>query len=364
MAFGIKGFSCIAVTSRHVNGLRVHHLLIMEEDIMGSQAAATKRAQAQPVASAVEASVLLQMYRNVFATRQFELKCIELYRLGLIRGYLHLYLGEEAVAAGACAAIECDDYIVSTHRGHGHCISKGADLNRMMAEITGKATGYCKGRGGSMHISSRRDNNLGANGIVAAGIPIATGAAMGIKVRGSRQVALSFFSDGASNNGVFAESLNMAGIFQLPVIFILENNHYAVSTPIECSTGCCDLAGRGPALGVPGISVDGNDAVAVYVAAKKAVERARRGEGPTLIEAKTYRHAGHHVNDPGLYMDQKKLAEWKARDPLGIMRKAINDAEKIAAIEKQVNAEIEAAVAFAKESPEPSVEEFLAGIED
>jgi len=331
---------------------------------MGSPAAATKRAQAQPAAPAVEAAVLLQMYRNIFATRQFELKCTELYRQGLIRGYLHLYLGEEAVAAGACAAIASDDYIVSTHRGHGHCISKGADLNLMMAEIMGKATGYCKGRGGSMHISSRRDNNLGANGIVGAGIPIATGAAMGIKVRGSRQVVLAFFSDGASNNGVFAESLNMAGIFQLPVIFVLENNHYAVSTPIECSTGCCDLAGRGPAYGVPGICVDGNNAIEVYVETRKAVERARRGEGPTLIEAKTYRHAGHHVNDPGLYMDQKKLAEWKARDPVGILRQAINDEAKTASIEKQVIEETEAAVSFAKASPEPSVAEFLAGIED
>jgi pyruvate dehydrogenase E1 component alpha subunit len=233
-----------------------------------------------------------------------------------------------------------------------------------MAEIMGKATGYCKGRGGSMHISSRRDNNLGANGIVGAGIPIATGAAMGIKVRGSRQVVLAFFSDGASNNGVFAESLNMAGIFQLPVIFVLENNHYAVSTPIECSTGCCDLAGRGPAYGVPGICVDGNNAIEVYVETRKAVERARRGEGPTLIEAKTYRHAGHHVNDPGLYMDQKKLAEWKARDPIGILRQAINDEVETAAIEKQVIEETEAAVAFAKASPEPSVAEFLADIED
>jgi TPP-dependent pyruvate/acetoin dehydrogenase alpha subunit len=303
------------------------------------------------------------MYRNVYATRRFELKCIELYRLGLIRGYLHPYLGEEAVAAGACAALAPDDYIVSTHRGHGHCICKGADIKLMMAEIMGKATGYCRGRGGSMHISSRRDNNLGANGIVGAGIPIAAGAAMGIKVRGSRQVALAFFSDGASNNGVFAESINMAGIFQLPVIFVLENNHYAVSTPIECSTGCCDLAGRGPAYGVPGICVDGNDAVAVYQEVRRAVERARRGEGPTLIEAKTYRHGGHHVNDPGLYMDPQKLAEWKARDPLALMRGALGDPAQAAAIEAEVDAEIEAAVAFAKQSPEPSVEEFLAGIE-
>jgi len=308
--------------------------------------------------------ILLGVYRNIYATRRFELKCIELYRQGLIRGYLHPYIGQEAVAAGACAALNPADYIVSTHRGHGHCISKGADLKLMMAEIMGRATGYCRGHGGSMHISDKRVNNLGANGIVGAGIPIATGAGMGIKVRGTDQVVVVFFSDGASNNGVFAESLNLAGIYRLPVIYLLENNHYAVSTPIECATGCCDLAGRGPAYGVPGICVDGNDALAVYRETAGAVARARRGQGPTLIEAKTYRHGGHHVNDPGLYMDPAILADWKARDPMAGMRRAIGDDSRAAAIEAQVDAELEAAVAFAAASPEPAVEEFLAGIED
>ncbi len=308
--------------------------------------------------------ILLGMYRSIYATRQFELKCIELYRQGLIRGYLHPYIGQEAVAAGACAALNPADYIVSTHRGHGHCISKGADLKLMMAEIMGKATGYCRGHGGSMHISDKRVNNLGANGIVGAGIPIATGAGMGIKVRGTDQVVVVFFSDGASNNGVFAESLNLAGIYGLPVVYLLENNHYAVSTPIECATGCCDLAGRGPAYGIPGICVDGNDALAVYREAAAAVARARRGQGPTLIEAKTYRHGGHHVNDPGLYMDPAVLAEWKARDPLLRTRRAIDDDARSAEIEAQVDAELEAAVAFATNSPEPSVDAFLAGIED
>jgi pyruvate dehydrogenase E1 component alpha subunit len=304
--------------------------------------------------------ILLGIYRNVYATRQFELKCIGLYRQGLIRGYLHPYIGQEAIAAGACAALTTADYIVSTHRGHGHCISKGADLKRMMAEIMGRATGYCRGRGGSMHISDKRVNNLGANGIVGGGIPIATGAGMGIKVRGTDQVVVAFFSDGASNNGVFAESLNLAGIYALPVIYLLENNHYAVSTPIECATGCCDLAGRGPAYGVPGICVDGNDARAVYQETAAAVARARRGQGPTLIEAKTYRHGGHHVNDPGLYMDPDTLAGWKARDPILMMRRAIGDDARTAAIEAQVDAELDAAVEFAAGSPEPSVEEFLA----
>jgi acetoin:2,6-dichlorophenolindophenol oxidoreductase subunit alpha len=304
------------------------------------------------------------IYRNIYATRRFELTCIELYRQGFIRGYLHPYLGEEAIAAGVCAALRKSDYIVSTHRGHGHCISKGADLRRMMAEIMGRADGYCGGRGGSMHISSREDNNLGANGIVGGGIPIATGAAMGIKVKGTDQVVAAFFSDGASNNGVFAESLNLAGVFQLPIIYILENNYYAVSTPVECSTGCCDLAGRGPAYGVPGICVDGNDAVAVFQETRRAVARARSGQGPTLIEAKTYRHGGHHINDPGLYMDPQKLAEWKARDPMVLMRQVIADAACTAAIEAQVDRDLEAAVEFGKNSPEPSVEEFLAASSD
>jgi pyruvate dehydrogenase E1 component alpha subunit len=308
--------------------------------------------------------ILLGIYRSVYATRQFELKCIGLYRQGLIRGYLHPYIGQEAIAAGACAALTTADYIVSTHRGHGHCISKGADLKRMMAEIMGRATGYCRGRGGSMHISDKRVNNLGANGIVGGGIPIATGAGMGIKVRGTDQVVVAFFSDGASNNGVFAESLNLAGIYALPVIYLLENNHYAVSTPIECATGCCDLAGRGPAYGVPGICVDGNDAWAVYQETAAAVARARRGQGPTLIEAKTYRHGGHHVNDPGLYMDPDTLAGWKARDPILLMRRAIGDDARTAAIEAQVDAELDAAVEFAAGSPEPSVEEFLADSAD
>jgi TPP-dependent pyruvate/acetoin dehydrogenase alpha subunit len=312
----------------------------------------------------VNEKIMLQMYRNVYATRQFELKCAELYRVGLIRGYLHPYLGEEAIAAGACAAIGDDGYIVSTHRGHGHCISKGAELKLMMAEIMGKATGYCGGRGGSMHISSKKDNNLGANGIVGGGIPIATGAGMGIKLKGTNQVVVSFFSDGASNNGVFAESLNLAAVFNLPVIYMLENNHYAVSTRIECSAGDCNLAGRGPAFGIPGICVDGNDAVAVYLEAKKAVERARNGEGSTLIEAKTYRHGGHHVNDPGLYMPRDELEAWKARDPIIVMRKHINDDKKVKTVEKTVDQEMDAAIEFGKSSPDPSVEEFVASITD
>jgi len=310
----------------------------------------------------VSQELLLQMYRNVYATRQFELKCMDLYRQGFIRGYLHPYLGEEAIAAGVCAAISRDDFIVSTHRGHGHCISKGGDFKRMVAEIMGKATGYCKGLGGSMHIFSKEDNNLGANGIVGAGLSLGAGAAMGIKVKKEKKVVVVFFSDGAANQGLFAESMNFAATFDLPVIFMLENNHYAVSTPVECSFGNCDLACKGPAYGMPGICVEGNDAVEVYKVTKSAAERALNGEGPTLIEAKTYRHGGHHVNDPGLYMDQEVLSAWKAKDPLDILGKKIKDKKKLKAIEEQVDRELEEGIEFAKNSPEPSVDEFLASI--
>jgi TPP-dependent pyruvate/acetoin dehydrogenase alpha subunit len=329
---------------------------------MAKKAPAKKGTAKERSSPALEESILMKMYRNVYATREFELRCMDLYRQGLIRGYLHPYLGEEAIAAGACAAITQDDYIVSTHRGHGHCISKGADFKLMTAEIMGRATGYCKGRGGSMHIFSKTDNNLGANGIVGAGIPIACGAGMGIKAKKTDRVVIVFFSDGAASNGVFGEGLNFASTFMLPVIFMLENNHYAVSTPVECAFGNCDLACKGPAFGMPGLAIDGNDAVTVYRTTKQAVERARKGEGPTLIEAKTYRHGGHHINDPGLYMDQKILAEWKERDPLKLLRNKINNKAEMKKIETQVDKDLDEAIEFAKNSPQPSVEEFLAGI--
>jgi len=311
---------------------------------------------------AVSEETLLAMYKRIYATRRFELTCVDLYRQGFIRGYFHPYLGEEAIAAGACTAIEADDYIISTHRGHGHCVSKGADLKLMIAEIMGRKTGLCKGRGGSMHISCKEDNNLGANGIVGGGIPIGTGAGMGIKIRGTKQVVVNFFSDGASNNGVFAESINLASIYKLPVIFMLENNHYAVGTKVEYSAGECNLAGRGPAYGIPGVCIDGNDAVTVYQATLEAADRARAGKGPTLIEANTYRHGGHHVNDPGLYMDQELLKEWKARDPMILLKDKIENTTALEEIEQSIDSELEAAVEFAKNSPEPDVEEFLQSV--
>jgi len=245
-------------------------------------------------------ATLVDLYRTVYTIRAFENRCIKLYRQGLIRGYFHPYLGQEAIAAGVCAALGPQDYIVSNHRGHGHCIARGADLGRMTAELLGKATGYCGGRGGSMHIADSETGNLGANGIVGAGIPIGVGAALGARIRGEDRVTAVFFSDGASNNGVFPEAMNLAAIWGLAVIFVLENNQYAVSTPVESVTRDPDLYKRGLAYGIESFPVDGNDVVEVYAKSCEAAATCRRGDGPVLIEAKTYRQMGHHVNDPGL----------------------------------------------------------------
>jgi TPP-dependent pyruvate/acetoin dehydrogenase alpha subunit len=307
-----------------------------------------------------------KMYKDAFTIRRFEEKAIEQYRVGNIRGYLHPYIGEEAIAVATISACRPDDYITSTHRGHGHAIAKGHDLKFMYAELFGKATGYCKGRGGSMHITNMAQGNLGANGIVGGGIPIAVGAGMAIKQKKGDQVVLCFFSDGGSNNGVFHESLNLAAVFHLPVLFILENNHYAVSTPIEASALVENLSIRAEGYGIPGITLDGNDAVKIYEAMEEPIRRARKGEGPTLIECKTYRHGGHHINDPGLYMPKDKLEYWKSRDPLIILKDYLNKAgvkiSEIKSINQQMEKELDEAIKFGLESPEPSVEEFLAEI--
>ncbi len=309
-----------------------------------------------------------QLYRTLYTIRVFETECIKLYRQGLIIGYFHPYLGEEAIATGLCAALRQDDYIVSTHRGHGHCIARGGELKKMVAEILGREAGYCRGRGGSMHIANVNIGNIGANGIVGGGIPIGVGAGLGIHIRGGDQVVVIFFSDGACNNGVFAESLNLAAIWDLPVIFLLENNQYAVSSPIEEMSRIPDLYKRAEGYGVPAYQVDGNDVLAVYEKTKEAIEACRKGKGPVMIEAKTYRHGGHHVNDPGLYMPKDKLEYYKSKDPVDIGRKYLLEETKCteqeaAVIEQQVQQAMEEAIEFAKNSPEPSVEKFLKEVE-
>ena len=309
-----------------------------------------------------------QLYRTLYTIRVFETECIKLYRQGLIIGYFHPYLGEEAIATGVCAALRQDDYIVSTHRGHGHCIARGGELKKMVAEVLGREAGYCRGRGGSMHIADVNIGNIGANGIVGGGIPIGVGAGLGIHIRGGDQVVVIFFSDGACNNGVFAESLNLAAIWDLPVIFLLENNQYAVSSPIEEMSRIPDLYKRAEGYGVPAYQVDGNDVLAVYEKTQNAIETCRKGKGPVMIEAKTYRQGGHHVNDPGLYMPKDKLEYYKSKDPVDIGRKYLLEDTKCteqeaAAIEQQVQQAMEEAIEFAKNSPEPSVEKFLEEVE-
>ncbi len=306
---------------------------------------------------------LEEIFRTAFKIRVFETEGIKLYRQGLIRGYFHPYLGQEGIATGACAALSEGDYIASTHRGHGHCIAWGADVKKMVAELLQKETGYCKGYGGSMHIADIEVGNLGANGIVGAGTPLGVGAALANQVRGSDAVTVTFSTDGASNNGTFLESLNLAAIWNLNFILLVENNGYAVSTRIEESTRDTDLYKRGQAIGVESHQVDGNDPFAVYQVMKEAVETCRQGKGPVLIEAKTYRHMGHHVNDPGKYMPESELSYYKARDPVDRARDALREMgdaseEEIAAIEAEINAEFAEAVEFSKNSPEVTIESF------
>lgn len=302
--------------------------------------------------------LIARLYRSVYGIRRFEESCVQLYRQGHMRGYLHPYLGEEAIAAGVCAALGEDDYIVSTHRGHGHCLARGAQFDRMFAEIMGKATGYCGGLGGSMHIADPATGNLGANGIVGAGIPIGAGAALGATIRGEARVSVVFSSDGAANHGTFGEALNLAAIWNLPVLLVIENNQYAVSTPIEKASRVTELHKRGDGYGVEGEIVDGNDVVAVYEAAVNARDRLLRGEGPYLLEALTFRHAGHHVNDPGDYMPADRLAQYKEHDPVIVCRKRLPD-DVATQIENEVEADIDAGLTFAHDSPEPEVESFL-----
>jgi pyruvate dehydrogenase E1 component alpha subunit len=305
-----------------------------------------------------------EIYRKMLTIRFFEEKVFELYAQNLVPGTIHLYTGEEAVAVGVCSTLRKDDYITSTHRGHGHCIAKGAELKRVMAEILGKRTGYCKGKGGSMHIADFSIGMLGATAVVGAGIPIATGAGLSIKLRKTDQVVACFFGEGASNQGTFHEGINMAAIWKLPVIFICENNLYAMGTRQSMVMAIENVADRAVAYGIPGVVVNGNDVLAVYEAAQKAVERARKGEGPTLIECKTYRHKGHSRVDPARYRPKEEVEEWLHRDPIKLFKERLLQTSTLTEaesqqIEKETVAEIEEAVKFAIESPYPAPEEAL-----
>ncbi len=301
----------------------------------------------------------LWIYEVMNKIRCFELKALQLFEEDKLRGSVHLYAGEEAIAATVCSLLRDEDYITSTHRGHGHCIAKGARLDKAMAELMGKATGYCKGRSGSMHIADFTKGNLGANAIVGGGIPIAVGAALAAKLRGSDQVAVSFFGDGASNQGIFHESLNLAAVWKLPILFVCENNGFGISVPTWQSTAVEDISVRAQGYNMPGYTVDGNDVYAIYEVAEKAIERAKEGLGPTLIECKTYRHLGHWTGDPQPYRTREEIEEWKEKnDPIKRMRekmleKGIATAEKLDEIERLAAQETEEAVQFALNSPEP-----------
>jgi len=322
-------------------------------------------AKKSTASNAYSREFLEKIFCTAHKIRVFETEGIKLYRQGLIRGYFHPYLGQEGIATGVCAALSEGDYIASTHRGHGHCIAWGADVKKMVAELLQKDTGYCKGYGGSMHIADISVGNLGANGIVGAGTPLGVGAALANQIRGSDAVTVTFSTDGATNNGTFLESLNLAAIWNLKYVLVVENNQYAVSTPIEESTREPDLYKRGLGIGVESHQVDGNDPLAVYEIMRQAVETCRKGKGPVLIEAKTFRHMGHHVNDPGKYMPEDRLTYYKQRDPVDRARKALKDMSDISdgeidAIEAEIAAEFEAAVEFSKNSGEVSIEDFRA----
>jgi pyruvate dehydrogenase E1 component alpha subunit len=305
------------------------------------------------------------LLRQMWLIRAFEEKAEELYALGKIHGTMHLSIGMEASAAGAIAALRPDDYVLSTHRGHGHCIAKGADLNRMMAEFMGKETGYCRGRGGSMHIADVEGGNLGANGVVAGGIPIAVGVGLSQKMQRTGRICLCFFGDGAANSGPFHEALNMAAIWTLPVVFVCENNQYAMSYPASKAFAIERISDRAAAYGMPGETVDGNDLAAVVDAATRAVARARARQGPSLVEHVTYRWRGHSKSDANRYRTREEIEAWQQLDPIARLQQQMIVAGELSAaeagdIQQAASAAIEAAVHFAEESPEPD----LATIED
>jgi len=313
----------------------------------------------------IDKTLSVNMYERMLTIRVFEEKAIELFEQNLIRGNIHSCNGQEGVSVGVCSNLRPEDLMVNTHRGHGNCIAKGADLKLMMAELMGKSTGYCKGKGGSMHIADFERGNLGANGIVGGGLPIAVGAGISIQNRGTDQVAACFLGDGATNQGTFHESLNLAALWKLPVIFVCENNQYALSTPIHEAVAISRISERAAAYGIPGMSIDGNDVLEVTVKSKEAVKRARAGQGPTLLDCVTYRIFGHFTGDPGrgiTYRPKDEMEQWLQRCPIRRFKEHLfqkgwltEDSEKKMAL--TVRTSIEEAVRFAQESPYPSPEE-------
>ncbi len=303
-----------------------------------------------------DVSTMLEMFRRMLLIRAMETKLKELFSLGEIGGTLHLGIGQEAVQVGVCTNLRNDDYITATHRGHGECLAKGADVNAMMAEFLGKRTGVCKGKAGDMHIADFRVGDIAATPIVGSGLPLAVGAALSAKMRGTGQVAVPFFGDGANNQGTFHEALNLASIWKLPVIFVCENNMYAESTRIT-ETTLVKIADRAASYAMPGVQVDGMDVLQVYSAAKSAVQKARSGGGPTLIEALTYRYEGHESGDPAqTYRSDEEVQAWKKRDPILLFRNSLQSmgvlSEKQAEeLEREAERKVENALNLARQAP-------------
>ncbi|MCP8970662.1 pyruvate dehydrogenase (acetyl-transferring) E1 component subunit alpha [Ectobacillus ponti] len=307
------------------------------------------------------------LYKEMWLIRYFDEKVDQFFAKGLIHGTTHLCVGQEASAAGSIAVLQRKDKIVSTHRGHGHCISKEGDVNKMMAELFGRVTGYCKGKGGSMHIADVEKGNLGANGIVGGGIPLAVGAALTSKMKNQGYVVLCFFGDGASNEGSFHESLNLAAIWNLPVVFICENNQYGMSGSVKDMTRVEHIADRASAYGMPGTVIDGNDMIEIMNTVNSAVEQARQGNGPSLIEMKTYRWKGHSKSDAKKYRTREEEEAWKQRDGIKRFKETLIEAnilteEAAKQLQQEAKEEIEAAVKFAENSPEPSIDTLLEDI--
>jgi len=307
------------------------------------------------------------IYERMRLIREFENRAADLFAEGKIPGFVHLYAGEEAIAVGVCAHLTDRDFITSTHRGHGHCIAKGVDLKEMMAELYGKAPGACKGKGGSMHIADVTKGMLGANGIVGAGGPLACGSALMAKVKGTDQVTVCFFGDGAAEQGTMHESMNLAAIWKLPVVFVCENNGYAQTTPSHYHCAAQDIADRAAGYNMPGFTIDGTDLFAVYEAAGEAIGRARRGEGPTLMECKAFRYYGHFQGDNLSYFTEEERRKNKERDPIDSFKKRVIERgllpeEQMAEIDRRVKSAVDEAVQFAETAPYPALEELLTDV--
>jgi TPP-dependent pyruvate/acetoin dehydrogenase alpha subunit len=310
-----------------------------------------------------EKTQLVELFARMCLIRAFEQRVSTLYRAAQIPGFIHTSLGQEAVAVGVCAALRDDDWIATTHRGHGHCLAKGADLEAAMAELFGKATGLCKGKGGSMHIADPRKGILGANAIVGASLPLATGAALSNRLLGRDGVSVAFFGEGAVNQGTFHESVNLAAVWDLPVLFVCENNRYAEFTDSRTMSRREGVAALGPAYGVHATLVDGNDVEAVLDATQEAVDACRRGEGPHLLEAETYRWQGHYEGDPQAYKPAEEADAWRARDPLLITRARIASEnlasdDELDTVLRDAEARVASAEVYARSSPYPELSEI------